>query len=150
MLALSLAAYLAGCGTKPAPVDPDANTPRFAGAVGQLERGADFVRFIETRNHQTVALDLSIPQDDFVGGMESGFSFFVIFDDCGNLPVGQKPDQAFCTGIEYNIANAAGAGGALAQQGGAWRLRGRFRVEHAPGQHQGLMSVRLDPSPSNR
>ena len=149
-LAAALVACLAGCHTKPAQrataIEP--KLPRFAASVGQLDQADAFLKFIDSHDRQTVALDLAIPSDEFEGGEESQFSFFVVYDDCDNLPEGQKPNQSFCTGVEYNIPHTAGAPHALVEDAGVWRLRGRFRIEHAPGQQQGLMSVNLVPVPA--
>ena len=147
-LILAVAACLAAC--RPKPVQPLAHQelklPAFTGTVGHLDRGDPFLKFIDAHNRETVSLDLAIPRDEFQGGDETEFSFFVVFDDCDNLPKRKKPSQSYCTGVEYNIPHAAGAAPALVEDGAVRRLRGKFRVEHAPGQHQGLMSVNLFPA----
>jgi len=136
---------LAACRTKPAAVVAEPDLPRYTGAVGQLERGGDFIRFIDAHNRQRVALDLTIAREDFEGGEQPGLSFFVVYDDCANLRATEKPSRTACTGVEYSIPHPTSGARPLFDEGGAWRLRGFFRVDHAPGEHQGLMSVTLDP-----
>ena len=145
-LVVALAVCLAGCRTKPASSPADPGLPGYSGTVGQLEEADAFMKFVDTHDRQTVDLNLTLANDVFEGGEEPAFSFFVVYDDCDTLPAGQKPGQPFCTGVEYNIPHSAIVPSAFTKDGTAWHLRGRFRVEHAAGQHQGLMSVTLTPA----
>jgi hypothetical protein len=138
-------ACLAGCQkpSKTAASAPDASVSRFAGTVGQLDAGSAFLKFIGEHEHQTVALDLQFPPDDFQGADGSDFSAFDVWEDCDNLPAGQKPGAMLgCTGFEFNIPSRQ----AVVQDGAVRRLRGKFRVEPAGGPLQGLMTVKLTPA----
>jgi len=139
-------ACLTGCQkpSKPAASAPDSSVPRFAGTVGQLDAGSAFLKFIGEHEHQTVALDLQFPSEEFQGADESGFSAFDVWEDCDNLPEGQKPGAMAggCTGFEFNIPSRQ----AVLQDGAVRRLRGKFRVEPAGGPLQGLMTVKLTPA----
>jgi hypothetical protein len=126
---------------------PDSKIPRLAGSVGQLEEGNEFLAFIHTHEHQTVALDLQFPGGDFQGGDEADSSSFAVWEECDNLPEGQKPGvlSGGCTGFQFIVPYEHGTPRILTQDGGVWRLRGQFRVEPAGGPLQGLMVVKLTP-----
>ena len=143
--AMAAAVCLMACRSKPVATSTEVHAHTFTGSAGQLDDGEAFTRFIDAHDLGAVTLDVSLPAGAFDGGEESQFSFFVIYDSCEDLPAGRKPNQSFCTGTEYNIPKAPGAARALARDGEAWRLRGQFRVRHASGQHQGLLSVELTP-----
>ncbi len=121
---------LAACTSKP--VGPVAGSPnsgtQFSGTVGQLDEGSGFVEFISGHEDKTVTLNIRIPAASFDGGHEKEFDFFVVWDDCDNLPEGQKPSNIFCTGFEYNIPKLAGGASPLAKDTNGWTLRGRFKV----------------------
>ncbi|HLJ48790.1 MAG TPA: hypothetical protein VKU01_22390 [Bryobacteraceae bacterium] len=135
---------LAACTSKPsAPVARARN--HFAGTVGQLDDGSEFVQFIDNHENQAVTLDIRLPSVSFDGGQEKELDFFVVWDSCDNLPEGQKPNYIHCTGFEYNIPKAAGGASPLIKRGNDWSLRGRFKVVNAGGPLQGLMAVRLEP-----
>jgi len=163
-VALMAMCCLAACGSKPAPpatsrtISPAASaktapTParsggtRFEGTVGQLEDGGAFIRFIADHEKQVVTLDVQFPADSFQGGEDGESAFFVVWEDCDNLPEGQKPNEMACTGFEYNVPKAASAERPLVQEGGVWRLRGQFKIVNAGGPLQGQMMVRLEPVP---
>jgi hypothetical protein len=131
----------------PAPAAPAKATvtgSRFAGVVGQLDDDNGFTDFISAHAGKTVDLDITITDKDFEGGQESEFGFFVVFDNCENLPEGQRPAVGPCTGTEYNIPRTAGAG-VFVQEAGRRRLRGRFKVTDAGGPRQGLFAMELGP-----
>lgn len=139
-------ACLAGC-QRPAAPGPaaknESSTPRFAATVGQLDQGTPFLTFIERHEHQIVDLDLQFPRGEFQGGKDVSNSYFDIWEDCEDLPKGQKPGglSGGCTGFEFSIPSAQ----AVVQSGSVRRLRGKFRVEPAGGPLQGLMVVQLLP-----
>ena len=110
-----------------------------------MEDGAGFVGFINGHTDKAITLDIHIPSASFDGGQEKAFDFFVVWDGCNNLPDGQKPSSAFCTGTEYNISKTASGVSRLVKDADGWRVRGRFKVVDAGGPLQGLMAVRLEP-----
>jgi hypothetical protein len=101
------------------------------------------LKFIDAHEHQTVDLDLRFPAEAFQGADESDSSAFDIWEDCENLPEGQKPGALVggCTGFEFSIPSRQ----AVAPDGVFRRLRGKFHVDPAGGPLQGLMSVKLTP-----
>ncbi|HXR40558.1 MAG TPA: hypothetical protein VN776_15760 [Terracidiphilus sp.] len=163
---------LAACGSKPAPppvaskvAGPalaakaaphklarpagKAEGTRYSGTVGQLDDSGDFVEFINQHENQAVTLDLFLPSAGFDGGKDGGLEWFAIWDDCDELPEGQKPGGSLCTGYEYTIGKAANGEPQIVQDGDYWRVRGRFRVVNAGGPLQGLMSMQLVPLPKD-
>ena len=137
---------LAACTSKSAaPVAGTGN--HFSGSVGQLDDGSEFIQFIGNHDNQTVTLDIRLPAASFDGGQENELDFFVVWDNCDNLPDGQKPNSMYCTGFEYNIPKPAGGASPLIKRGNEWLVRGRFKVVNAGGPLQGLMAVRLEPLP---
>ena len=119
---------------------------QFSSTVGQLEEGARFIEFIARHERQTVALDVRFPAAAFDGGRDGQTAFFVIWDDCGDLPEGQKPNNSLCTGFQYSVPDLPNGASPLVEEDGGWRLRGQFTVANAEGPHQGLMAVQLKPS----
>jgi hypothetical protein len=119
----------------------ESKLPSFTGVVGQLNADHGFMEFV--RQHESggpVSLDLKIPDSQFYGGEETEFSFFVVFDDCENLPSGQAPSQTYCTGTEFNLSHWK-----FAREDGFRRVKGTFQIGPEIGPHQGLISVSLDP-----
>jgi hypothetical protein len=137
---LAAMACLAAC--KPV----DSKVPRLAATVGQLGAASEFLTFIDRHQRQSVALDLQFPRDSFQTTEDARSSSFDVWEDCDNLPEGQKPGALYgCTGFEFIVPHPQGTPAALVQDGPVWRLRGTFRAESAGGPLQGLMIVRLTP-----
>lgn len=125
----------------------DSGLPRFAGSVGQLIDGSEFLSFVHTHEREKVALDVELPREDFQGAESAAASTFDVWEDCDNLQDGQKPGplQGGCTGFEFSIPRQGAGARPLVRDGAVWRLRGQFLIEPAGGPLQGLMSVRLTP-----
>jgi hypothetical protein len=120
--------------------------PAFTGIVGQFDAGANFVGFLEKNANHEVQLNVTIPDTEFDGSAEDDNSFFVIFDDCGDQPEGEKPVAGPCTGTEVNVVNPDGPT-LLIHGNGVWKVTGRFDVGEETGPLQGLMSVALERKP---
>ena len=133
---------LAGCRSQTPPPRAAAPTfPTYSGAAGQLADGDAFLTFLHTHEGQTVSLDVLFPEADFQGSVDASSSTIVVWEDCDDLPEGQKPGPLAggCTGFQYTVPRP------LARESAGWRLRGQFRPNVTGGPLQGLMSVMLTP-----
>lgn len=120
--------------------------PKFEGAVGHLDEGTKFVDFIYGNQSKIVFLDIYIQEEQFDGDLEEPNAYFVIFDDCDELPSNETPSTSACTGVEYNINNT----GKSTDYGfyysrGVYKLHGYFAITGVDGPHQGLMGVGMKP-----
>ena len=141
-----IALFLPACKQAPAANAKPSGLPRFSGKLEQLDISQTrFVEFLEKQAGHNVELDLTIPQDEFSGALQRDDDFLTLFDDCENLPEGEKPRPILCTGTEILIGKPAGTPSHLVQKGNQWTLKGTFRVGKMSGPLQGLMSIRLDP-----
>jgi hypothetical protein len=144
ILAAGLCAVLAGCSV--GGTGGGDSRPSFKATFQKPEPNPELDDFLEAHGEEEVRLDLSWREGAFDGGEESGFQFFVLYEDCSEkLEAGEKPNVGSCAGTEYNIPKRGGKS-YLVREGGGWRLRGVFTAGEKTGPKQGLFAVVLEPA----
>ena len=126
---------LAGCGGEDAPA-----LPQFTAEAGHYDKAAAFNSFITDHQGQTVFFDALLPE---FSGEATGDTWFVLWDECEDLDIGETPNNRKCTGTSYTLSGPADPNVGIVIAGGVARLRGNFQVGQCSGPHQGLMDCSL-------